>query len=148
VAPRSFAERKTDTLAMLASEPDVWVATADSGGRAHLVPLSLWWDGETVTVTTTATAPTARNAAASGQARLAVGTTRDVVVIDGPVEVVPLADAPEAVRTGFLDQCGWDPAWNDGEWVYLRLRPSRVQAWREADEIDGRTLMRGGRWLD
>ncbi|MEX0664756.1 MAG: pyridoxamine 5'-phosphate oxidase family protein [Acidimicrobiia bacterium] len=147
MTPRSSEARKADTLATLASEKDVWVATADPTGQAHLVPLSLWWDGETVTVTTTATAPTARNAAASGRARIAVGTTRDVVMIDGPIELVPLADAPEVVRTGFLDHCGWDPAWNDGEWVYLRLRPQRVQAWRETDEIDGRTLMRDGRWL-
>jgi hypothetical protein len=112
-----------------------------------LVPLSLWWDGETITVTTTASAPTARNAAASGQARGAVGTTRDVVMINGSVEVIPLADASEALSAGFVAHTGWDPAWNDGEWVYLRLTPSRVQAWREADEIAGRTLMRDGRWL-
>jgi hypothetical protein len=143
-----LAQRKADTLGLLAGEEDVWVATADAAGQAHLVPLSLWWDGETVTVTTTASAPTARNAAASGQARVAVGTTRDVVVIDTSVEVVPLADAPEALCAGFVAHTGWDPAWNDGDWVYLRLTPRRVQAWREADEIDGRTIMRDGRWLD
>jgi len=27
------------------------------------------------------------------------------------------------------------------------LRPLRVQAWREANEIAGRTLMRDGAWL-
>jgi len=31
--------------------------------------------------------------------------------------------------------------------VYLVLRPVRVQAWREADEMTGRTLMRDGEWL-
>lgn len=31
--------------------------------------------------------------------------------------------------------------------TFLVLRPVRVQAWREADEIAGRTLMRDGRWL-
>ena len=146
MAPRSAAERKADTLALLASEKDVWVATAGADGRAHLVPLSLWWDGESATVTTTANSPTTRNATASGQARLAVGTTRDVVVIDTSVEVVPTAAAPPEVRTGFVARCGWDPEDNDGEWVYLRLCPQRVQAWREADEIGGRTLMRDGRW--
>jgi hypothetical protein len=147
LAPRSAAERKADTLALLESEQDVWVATAGADGRAHLVPLSLWWDGEIATVTTTANAPTARNAAASGQARLAVGTTRDVVVLETAAEVLAASAAPPEVRTGFVDHCGWDPEWNDGEWVYLRLRPQRVQAWREADEMDGRTLMRDGRWL-
>jgi hypothetical protein len=29
----------------------------------------------------------------------------------------------------------------------LKLRPARIQAWRESDEIEGRTLMRSGNWL-
>ena len=32
-------------------------------------------------------------------------------------------------------------------YVFLVLRPERVQAWRESDEIAGRTLMRRGSWL-
>jgi hypothetical protein len=27
------------------------------------------------------------------------------------------------------------------------LRPLRIQAWREVDELPGRTLMRGGAWI-
>ena len=146
MAPRSLEQRKADTLARLSSTEDAWVATA-GGDFAHLVPLSFWWDGEILTMTTTAEAATARNAVETGWARVAVGDTRDVVMIDGPVEVAPLAEAPEAVRTGFAEACGWSPVDNPGEWVYLRIRPERVQAWREADEIDGRTLMREGKWL-
>jgi hypothetical protein len=29
-----------------------------------------------------------------------------------------------------------------------RLRPDRIQAWRESNELAGRLLMRGGEWLD
>ena len=29
----------------------------------------------------------------------------------------------------------------------LVLVPERIQAWREANELAGRTLMRGGRWV-
>jgi len=28
------------------------------------------------------------------------------------------------------------------------VTPVRIDAWREADELDGRELMREGRWLD
>jgi hypothetical protein len=146
VAPRSLEQRKADTLARLSSAEDAWVATA-GGDFAHLVPLSIWWDGEVLTMTTSAGAATARNAGETGWARVAVGETRDVVMIDGPVEVVPIDQAPESVRTGFVEARGWDPGWETGEWVYLRIRPERVQAWREADEIEGRTLMREGQWL-
>ncbi len=147
MAPRTIAERKTDTLARLEGDENAWVATAGQG-VPHLVPLSVWWDGEILTMTTAATSPTARNAQASGQARVAFGDTLDVVVIDAAVETVAVPDAPERISSGFVGRCGWDPAANDGDWVYLLLTPRRVQAWRDADEIDGRTLMRDGRWLD
>ena len=72
--PRGRAIRAADSLAVLAAPvADVWVATASSEVRPHLVPLSLAWVEE--------------------------------------------------------------------------LRPVRVQAWREADEIAGRDLIRDGRWL-
>jgi hypothetical protein len=146
VAPRSLEQRKADTLELLRASEDAWIATAGSDG-AHLVPLSMWWDGEALTMTTAADTPTARNAAATGRARVAVGPTRDVVMIAGTVEVTTPAKTPESVRRGFAEATGWDPESEPGEWVYLRIRPERVQAWREADEIEGRTIMRAGRWL-
>jgi len=30
---------------------------------------------------------------------------------------------------------------------FLVLRPLRIQAWREVNELPGRTLMRAGAWL-
>ena len=39
--PRSRAQRKADTLALLRTEVDCWVASADEMGNAHLVPLSV-----------------------------------------------------------------------------------------------------------
>ena len=147
MSPRSLAQRKADTLARLDADDDAWIATADSQGRAHLVPLSVWWDGEVLTMTTAATSRTARNALASGHARIAFGDTRDVVVFDTAVASISVAGAPEHLSSGFVARCGWDPASNDGDWVYLLLRPVRIQAWREEDEIEGRTLMRDGRWL-
>jgi hypothetical protein len=31
--------------------------------------------------------------------------------------------------------------------VFLLLRPERIQAWREANEIAGRAVMQAGAWL-
>ena len=30
---------------------------------------------------------------------------------------------------------------------FFRIVPDRIQAWREVNELTGRTLMRGGAWL-
>lgn len=46
------------------------------------------------------------------------------------------------------EQPAFDPRAYDEEYVYLRLTPTEIQAWREANEIPGRQLMRRGEWLD
>lgn len=42
---------------------------------------------------------------------------------------------------------GFDPRTRPTPYLYFRVRPRRIQAWREADEQAGRDLMRDGRWL-
>ena len=145
--PRDPRTRKADALAMLATPAiDVWVATASPAGAVHLVPLSLAWVDGAVVIALEATAVTARNLAASGSARLAVGPTRDVVMIDAVVEktVDVASDVPLAMA--YAAQADWDPRDSTG-YEFVVLRPVRVQAWREANEIPGRTLMRDGTWL-
>jgi len=146
--PRTPKQRKSDALAMLrARQADLWVASASGSGVAHLVPLSLAWDGERVVVAMDRRSPTARNIISSGTARLAVGPTRDVVMIDATLDaVMELETAPDRAAA-YADQAGWDPRTAGENYVLLALRPERVQAWREADEIAGRTLMRDGIWL-
>lgn len=147
MAPRSTAQRRADTLALLAAERDCWVATADRDGKPHLVPLSFWWDGETLIMATEHTSRTGRNLAAGGGIRLAVGPTRDLVMIDGTVVAVPMEDGGSRAD-GFAEAHSWDPRGESGDWTFLVVTPTRVQAWREADEIAGRTIMRGGFWLE
>jgi hypothetical protein len=147
--PRPCARRKADVVAKLGAQgADVWVASASPDGVAHLVPLSLCWDGECVVVALESGSVTARNVVANGRARLALGPTRDVAVLDTVLDVAhPVDDAPAAVADAYAAQAKWDPRGStDGEYVFLRLRPVRIQAWREADEIAGRTVMRDGRW--
>jgi hypothetical protein len=53
----------------------------------------------------------------------------------------------EALGAAYVAQADWDPRRSTG-YVFVVLQPVRVQAWREANEIPGRTLMRDGSWLD
>jgi hypothetical protein len=150
--PRSAARRKADTLEQLRrAAADVWVATASAYGTTpwpHLVPVSLaWLDDERVAIAIQATSRTARDLRSQPAARLAVGPTRDVVMIDAVAEEEhEVATAPADLVEQYLRQADWDPRASAG-YVFVVLRPRRIQAWREANEISGRTLMRDGRWL-
>ncbi|HEY3501529.1 MAG TPA: pyridoxamine 5'-phosphate oxidase family protein [Actinocatenispora sp.] len=143
---RSRAERRADTLRRLATEVDAWVASAYDGAP-YLVPLSYRWDGETLLLATAAGTPTARNLRTGGLVRLGLGPTRDVVLVDGTVEPVEPADLPASEGDAFAAATGFDPRTMPAPYLYFRVRPRRIQAWREADEQAGRDLMRGGHWL-
>ena len=151
--PRSREQRKADTLAKLtAPAADVWVATAvaDADGQAYayLVPLSLAWIDERVVLATDADSVTARNLTSQRRARLGLGPTRDVVMIDAELErVYGLDDVPARLARGYAAQADWDPRESGGRMRFLTLRPQRIQAWREANELPGRTLMRDGAWI-
>ena len=144
--PRSPAERKRDTLARLEGDVDLWVASASAEGGAYLVPLSYVWHREALVFATPRGTPTARNLARAGRARVALGPTRDVVIVEGTVETVPTGTDPE-LEEAHARATGFDPREEPEEYVYLRLAPRRIQAWREANELAGRDVMRDGRWL-
>jgi hypothetical protein len=151
--PRTREQRKADTLAKLsAPAADVWVATAaaDAGGHpsSYLVPLSLAWLDERVVLATEADSVTARNIISARRARLGLGPTRDVVMIDAELEQVYSLDEVSAdIAQGYAMQADWDPRESGGQMRFLVLRPQRIQAWREANELPGRTLMRDGEWI-
>ena len=145
---RSAQQRKADTLRRLSSDVDTWVATADPAtGTPYLVPLSFLWDGATVLISTPATSPTSRNLRATGRVRLGIGPTRDLVLIEGTVQAETAATEISA-ETGdaFAAKTGFDPRELTG-YAYFRIRPQRLQAWREANELTGRDLIRGGDWV-
>ena len=58
---RDTATRKADVLAALEQQNDVWLSTADRDGRAHLIPVSAWWDGTHLVIATAGASRTARN---------------------------------------------------------------------------------------
>ncbi|MEZ0090160.1 hypothetical protein [Streptacidiphilus sp. EB129] len=73
---------------------------------------------------------------------------RKLALIEGTLqEEFPAADIPAALGDAFAARTGFDPrAETDAAYHYFRIRPLRLQAWREANELSGRTLMRNGRW--
>ena len=148
MAVRSAEQRRADALAKLtAHNGDCWVASADDDG-AHLVPLSYAWDGQHLVLAIDPSSRTALNIIGSGRSRVALGHTRDVVMIDAVlVRTVPLDEAGSLADL-YAGQTDWDPRAGGGwPFTFVLLRPERVQVWREADEIAGRTVMRNGDWL-
>lgn len=141
--PRSRADRERDTLARLDGDVDAWVATSGDG-LPYLIPLSYLWDGSTLLMATPASSPTARNLVATGEVRIGLGPTRDVVMVHGTA--TPVTDLDQETGDRFAAATGFDPRTLTG-YQYFRVRPVRIQAWRESNEIAGRDLMRDGRWL-
>lgn len=156
---RPPSQRKADTLAKLqAHEADVWTASAtgNAGTAApYLVPLSLAWLDERVVIALETGSRTAKNILESSAVRLGLGPTRDVVIIDAELEqAIPVDRATPDLASRYAAQAAWDPrgaptpsGGSHGGYTYLVLRPVRIQAWREANELPGRTLMSDGRWL-
>jgi hypothetical protein len=128
------------------------VATASADGKEHMVPLSVAWAGDTFVVVTPERTLTARNIRTSGSARLGLGSTRDVVLVDVRLdEARTVADAPDHQMQAFAAQAGWDPRTDDATgdvgYVAFGLAPVRVLVWRDEAEIPGRVVMRDGRWI-
>jgi hypothetical protein len=144
---RSRSQRRVDVLAKLRDTVDLWVSSADETGRAYLLPLSYYWDGSALTIATPRASRTARNLIRAGWARVALGPTRDVVIIEGPVEAIPIG-TDRGLEAAHAAAAGFDPTTLTTEYVYLRITPHEIQAWREANELEGRQLMRRGEWLD
>ena len=122
---RSRADRTADTLKRLSRDVDLWVASASEDGRAYLVPLSYHWDSPTLTIATPSASPTARNLIRAGWIRAALGQTRDVVIVEGRVEVIPIGADPE-LGDAHARSAGFDPRTLADEYVYLRIAPQEI----------------------
>jgi hypothetical protein len=145
---RSRAQRRRDTEDRLKNDVDLWVASASADGAPYLVPLSFDWDGTALLLATPAASPTGRNLAGNRAVRLALGPTRDVTMIEGTVEILEMNALPGDLGDRFAARTGFDPRTLETRYLWFRVSPVRIDTWREADELDGRALMRAGRWLE
>ncbi|MFE5795189.1 pyridoxamine 5'-phosphate oxidase family protein [Streptomyces sp. NPDC056503] len=144
--PRDSAQRVRDVRGRLARETDLWVASAGPDGLPYLVPLSFLWDGDDVWLVTRLSNPTGRNLAGNGRTRLALGDTRDVVLVDGEVTAYTHDEVPPEAAEAFRAKTGWDARRAGPAYRWFRVRPTDVQAWHEEPELAGRQLMTGGVW--
>jgi Pyridoxamine 5'-phosphate oxidase len=149
MARRSSEERKADALAKLtAIRANVFVASASPTTGVHLVPVTHTWNGSHHVLATEPNSRTVANVTADPRVRLALGESRDVVMVDAVlIEVVPLAQVPATLADDYASQAGWDPRTDSEDYVYLIFSPQRIQVWREDEELAGRTVMRGGAWM-
>lgn len=144
---RDTATRKADALAALERQKDVWLASADAQGRPHLIAVSAWWDGTDLVIATRGASRTARNLAASPKVRVARGSPADAIVVDADVvDSRPVDDSAE-LAGGFASAVGWDPREVGEGWMFFRLHPVRIQAFRGYDETFGSDVMRKSEWL-
>ncbi|MDQ2784048.1 MAG: pyridoxamine 5'-phosphate oxidase family protein [Chloroflexota bacterium] len=144
---RSRQQRIADVLEKLATEDDLWVASANAVGDTHLIPLSFDWDGTHLIIATLAKSRTRRNLQRAGIARVALGPTRDVVMLEGPVAIITSDDFESTRADAHAQRAGFDPRQEPEAYVYLQVTPRIIQAWRAVDELADRVVMRDGHWL-
>jgi hypothetical protein len=81
----------------------------------------------------------------TGGTRVALLPARDVVILDGRIEMIP-PDSAEA--DAFVAQHTWDPRNESKPYDFFRFIPKTIQAWRVESELPTRVVMRNGLWLD
>ncbi|MFC6157122.1 pyridoxamine 5'-phosphate oxidase family protein [Kribbella jiaozuonensis] len=141
--PRPLPERKQDMLRRFAEDVDAWVSTASLDGTPYLMPLSFLWTADTLLLSTTVTNPTARNLQANPQVQLTIGEFRDVIHITGTAAITEVTDVE---GESFATKAGFDPR-PLANYPFFRVIPTKIQAWREANELKDRVLMNDGVWL-
>lgn len=70
-----------------------------------------------------------------------------MVLLQGEAERYSARDVPKDAADAFAGKFGGDPRTADAPFVYLRVAPRTVRAWRGEPELRGRVIMREGVWL-
>ncbi|GAA5090402.1 pyridoxamine 5'-phosphate oxidase family protein [Nocardia iowensis] len=144
--PRSLGQRRADALKRLGTNHQMWLATAGEGYGPHLIPVSYTWNTNTLTTATFEHSRTVANLHATPRARVAIGDTADVIMIEATASLIPV-DAIDPTAADGYAQVSHDPRTMPG-FVYIQLAPQRIQVWNGFHEFTGRTVMADGQWLD
>lgn len=139
---RNQLQRKVDTLRHLDVDKDLWIATTQNN-EPHLIPLNFLWLNNLIFIATELKNKTGANLARNSNVCLALGHTRDVIAIKA---LVVEAD-PSNLASKFENKLGWNPITEQGEWRLFALKPMRIQAWRNIEELNERTIMLKGNWV-
>jgi pyridoxamine 5'-phosphate oxidase-like protein len=143
---RGGEQRKADVFGRLAEDEDAWVSTTGADGEPYLMPLSFAWHDGALLMCTRTSNPTAQNVLRTRRATVALGHTRDVVLIETEAEVIATHALPEPEAEAFIAKLNWDTR-DRRTYSFLRFSPLAIRAWREENEIPGRELMKDGAWL-
>jgi hypothetical protein len=141
--PRPLSVRKQDMLHRFEHDVDAWVSTASLDGTPYLMPLSFLWSSGTLLLSTSVTNPTARNLQANPKVQLTIGQVRDVIHIAGTAAITDITDTE---GDSFATKAGFDPR-PLSNYPFFRVTPTKIQTWREANELKDRILMDKGIWL-
>lgn len=107
--PRSLVERRAYARDRLESGFQMWLATGSDGHGAHLIPVAYVWDGSALYTATFAKSRTVANIKARPQARVALGTTADVVMIDTGASLMDVPDIEPDIAERYA-RVSTDPA--------------------------------------
>jgi hypothetical protein len=90
--------------------------------------------------------PTGRNILDTEVIKVALGHTRDVVLIDGAARILDDADIGAERTSAYEAKNKWNPA-ESPSYRFFLVTPASIESWRELNEHGDRTLMRDGTWL-
>jgi hypothetical protein len=151
---RPREERKAHALVLFehVRPPHITLATVDEGGTtAHQTPLAFYWDGRAFTMglVEPTSKRTANNLRRTGWAHGFVGSTLDVVMVEGPVTFTPVDEVDPAVSDALRARWSAPIDFRQLEgFVFVHLHPQTIQAyWPGGLEGTGRVLMRDGEWV-
>jgi hypothetical protein len=75
-------------------------------------------------IATPASSPTSRNLQATGNVRLGIGPTRDLVLIEGTARAVQASEITDEIGDAFAAKTGFDPRQLASPYTYFRLTNS------------------------
>lgn len=139
--PRPLEVRTEDAYQRLRTATQMWLATGGHGGP-HLIPVAVIYDDGDLISATFEHSKTVTNLNAVPQARLALGTTADVVMVDASADLIAVQDMDSQLADRYA-AISHDPRTMPG-FIYLRFSPHRIQAWNGFHEFTGRTIMLQG----
>ncbi|PXX55608.1 general stress protein 26 [Nocardia tenerifensis] len=144
--PRSLEQRRADALDRLGTSHQMWLATAGKNDGPHLIPVAYIWNTNALTTATFERSRTVANLRTIPRARVAIGDTADLIMIDAAASFIPV-DAIDPAAADRYAQVSHDPRSMPG-FIYIQLVPQRIQVWNGFHEFTERTVMAEGRWLD
>lgn len=124
----------TKVDAYLRSFRSLWVATTRPDGRPHATPVWYVWDGTNIYFVTNRAGQKYRNLAGQPWVVVHAGDGDDVIILEGPSEVVRDREEQERINAAYMDKYV-DPhsgakasIYNEGDDLY-RVNVRHAMAW-------------------